>query len=181
MRPRPVPRRPPPPAGVGAATSTTGVAADLRERSQAAPLFRAADKTQEWAESRLVARRLADAGPALIPPTASGATSPATTTAGPFLSPHIGDAAHSLAAALCALAVRRPALHRRRRTRSSSIGGGASPSPRSPALAARTSIAASTARRPARILVGQSYFRADDRWAWDGAEQRREVRRPASC
>ena len=41
-------------------------------------------------------------------------------------------------------------------------------------LAARTRIAPidAAANSAAPILVGQSYFRADDRWAWDGAEQR---------
>src|SRR5690606_18974151 len=42
-----------------------------------------------------------------------------------------------------------------------------------PALAARTRLAPvpeSEGGMP--LLVGQSYFRSDDRWEWDGAEQR---------
>ena len=147
------------------------VAADMLERRQAAPLFRAADKTQEWAESDWWHVRSADAGPHLIAINRFWrdlARHDGTTA---FLSPQLGECTDSLAAALCALAVQglpfvagahAVVVDEARLTLTCA----------SPALAARTRITA-TAEPAARaqILVGQSYFRADDRWVWDGAEQ----------
>lgn len=149
------------------------LAADMAERRRAAPLYRGADKTQEWAESDWWHVRAADAGPALIPTSRFwrdfAGHDPA---AGPFLSPHLGECTHNVATALCALAVldlpfeagkHDVVVEDARLTLTCA----------SHALVARTRIAAvaeADARSP--ILVGQSYFRADDRWEWDGAEQR---------
>ncbi len=170
---------PPPPGGAPQASFGGGgelarsVAADLRERRQAAPLYRAADKTQEWAESDWWHVRSNDAHPALIPVNHFwrdlASHDPAT---GPFLSPQLGQCTTSLAEALCALAVldlpfvaspHTVVVDDTRLTLTCN----------SPALAARTRISAVAGPGPrAQILVGQSYFRADDRWVWDGAEQR---------
>jgi hypothetical protein len=170
----PSPGAPPPPASRGRGDlDMAGVAADLRERSQAAPLYRGADKTQEWAESDWWHVRVADAGPALIPANRFwrdfAGHDPA---AGPFLSPHIGECSGSFAAALCALAVldlpfvagaHAVVVEEARLALTCA----------SPSLAARTRIVAlDGSDLRSTILVGQSYFRADDRWAWDGAEQR---------
>jgi hypothetical protein len=154
-------------------TELASLAADLRERKRSAPLFRAADRTQEWAESDWWHVRAADAGPAQIPVNRFwrdlARHDPAQ---GPFLSPHLGECTESFAAALCALAVldlppvagaHATAVEDTRLTLTCAT----------PALAARTAIAAAEAREPrSSILVGQSYFREDDRWEWDGAEQR---------
>lgn len=174
--------RPPPAPGVGKAQAFGGgggdldgasVAADLRERKRAAQLYRGADKTQEWAESDWWHVRTEDAGAELIPVSRFwrdlARHDPA---AGPFLSPHLGDCTSSFAAAMCALAAldlpfvagaHAVEVEDARLTLTCA----------SPTLAARTRIVAveaGDARSP--ILVGQSYFRADDRWEWDGAEQR---------
>jgi hypothetical protein len=150
-----------------------GFAADMRQRSEATPLYRGADKTQEWAESDWWHVRVADAGPGLIPANRFwrdlAGHDPA---AGPFLSPHVGECSGSFAAALCALAVldlpfvagaHAVVVEDARLALTCA----------SPSLAARTRIVALAAPETrSAILVGQSYFRADDRWAWDGAEQR---------
>jgi len=163
---------PPPPPGAPAPRMR---ATDREEVGgvAAAPLYRGADKTQEWAESDWWHVRVADAGPQLIPANRFwrdlAGHDPAT---GPFLSPHIGECSGSFAAALCALAVIDLPF----------VAGAhavvvddarLSLTCASPSLAARTRIVALAAPETrSAILVGQSYFRADDRWAWDGAEQR---------
>ncbi|MCA9676045.1 MAG: hypothetical protein KC464_13485, partial [Myxococcales bacterium] len=147
--------------------------ADLAERERAEPLYRGADKTQEWAESNWWHRRVEDAGPELIEPNRFWRDLARHDDGdGPFLSPHLGECTGSFAEAMCALAVldlpfvagaHAIAVDDRRLTLTAA----------SHALVARTRIAevaAGAERSP--ILVGQSYFRADDRWEWDGAEQR---------
>ncbi|MBL9099988.1 MAG: hypothetical protein JNL82_03465 [Myxococcales bacterium] len=149
------------------------VAADLRERGRARPLYRSADRTQEWAESDWWHVRAGDVGPGLVPVNRFwrdlAAHDPAR---GPFLSPHLGECTTSFAAALCALAVldlpfvAGAHVVARDDTRLSVTTA-------SPALAARAGIAAvEPDAEPSPVLVGQSYFRGDDRWQWDGAEQR---------
>ena len=165
---------PPAPATMafgGAAMDSASVEFDLRERRKAAPLYRGADKTQEWAESDWWHVRVADAGTGLIAAHRFwrdlARHEPAS---GPFLSPHLGECTGSLAAAVCALAVldlpfvagaHAVAVDDARLTLTCA----------SNSLAARTRIAEVAAGEPRGILVGQSYFRADDRWEWDGAEQ----------
>ncbi|PCC71250.1 hypothetical protein SAMN02745121_04789 [Nannocystis exedens] len=153
------------------------VAADLRERRRSAPLYRGADKTQEWAESDWWHIRAAAAGNALIAVNRYwrdfARHDPAV---GPFLSPHLGECAGDFASALCALAVLDLPF----------VAGAhavvvedtrLSLTCATPALAARTRIAAVEAEGDARdaLLVGQSYVRSDDRFEWDGAEQREKV------
>ena len=148
------------------------VAADLRERRAAAPLYRAADRTQEWAESDWWHVRAADALAHQIPVNRFwrdlARHDPAS---GPFLSPQLGECTTSLAAALCALAVLDlPFVAGAHQVVVDDTRLGLTCA--SPALAARTRITAVQPAPRSPILVGQSYFRADDRWAWDGAEQR---------
>ncbi len=170
--PRPAPPAPARRRG-GADLDGAIVNADLEERRRAAPLYRGADKTQEWAESEWWHVRVQDAGPALIPIGRFwrdlAVHDPA---AGPFLSPHLGECTQSLAAALCALAVLDlPFVAGQHAVEQDDAR--LTLTCATPALAARTRIveaAPSDSRSP--ILVGQSYFRADDRWEWDGAEQR---------
>lgn len=172
---------PPPPAAAAPIMQTMAfgglddstISADLRARSDAAPLYRGADKTQEWAESNWWHVTEAGTTPHLIGVNHFwrdlATHDPAR---GPFLSPHLGECTDSFAAAMCALAVidlpfvagkHEVAVEDTRLTLTCA----------SPALAARTRIAAiAESGTRSQILVGQSYFRADDRWEWDGAEQR---------
>ena len=147
--------------------------ADLKERSRARPLYRSADKTQEWAESDWWHVRAADAGPDLIPTNRFWRDVAAHDfTAGPFLSPHLGECTTSFSAAMAALALLD--LPFVAGTHAVAVDDARlSLTCASPVLAARTRIAAiEPATTVTPILVGQSYFRADDRYAWDGAEQR---------
>lgn len=167
----------PPPApgaiGRGGDLDSTTVAADLRARERATPLFRGADKTQEWAESDWWHVRAADADAALIPADRFWRDfARHDPTAGPFLSPYFGECTGTFAAAMCALAVLdvpfTAGAHATllEDTRLTLTCG-------SHVLAARTRIApVAEAEQRAELLVGQSYFRADDRLEWDGAEQR---------
>ncbi len=149
------------------------VGGDLAERERSEPFYRGADKTQEWAETSWWHTRVEDAGPELIPPARFWRDlARHSADDGPFLSPHLGDCTHSFAAAMAALAVlelpfvagaHAVVVDDRRLTLTAA----------SHALVARTRIAEVAAgAEPSPILVGQSYFRADDRWEWDGAEQR---------
>jgi hypothetical protein len=158
--------------GRGDDLGPANIAADMKERSKSRPLYRGADNTQEWAESDWWHIRAASAHPGLIEANRFwrdlAAHDPA---AGPFLSPHLGECI-SFSAAVCALAVLdlpfTAGAHAvvRDDTRLTVTAA-------TPLLAARTRIApVAPAADPAPILVGQSYFRADDRWAWDGSEQR---------
>ena len=144
---------------------------DLRERAQAAPLFRGADKTEELAETAYWKKRVDEITADLIPPTRF-LRDLALHRDGPFLSPHLGEHTSSFAAALTALAfldlpfvaaAHTIVVDDARLTLTAA----------SHALAARTRIAgvaAPTSRGP--TLVGQRYVRADDASTWDGAEQR---------
>ena len=179
---------PPPSAPMGAAMASPAAGArmmraadldegtlqaDMKERSKARPLFRGADKTQEWAESDWWHVRAADADAALIPTNRFWRDVAAHDfSSGPFLSPHLGECTTSFAAALCALALLDlPFVAGSHAV--AAVDARLTLTTASPALAARTRIAAVTASDEVTpILVGQSYFRADDRWAWDGAEQR---------
>jgi hypothetical protein len=162
------------PAGMGAFTGGGGgerALADLRERARSAPLYRSADKTQEWAETAYWKKRIEEIDADLVPPSRF-LRDLALHREGPFLSPHLGDCAGSFTAALAALAfldlpftatAHELIIDDTRLTLTA----------KSHALAARTSLAAVAvpeARGP--ILVGQSYVRADDPWTWEGAEQR---------
>jgi len=138
-------------------------------REQQAPLFRSADKTQEWAEHNWWHTRVEEVGPALV---GVGRLwrDLAAHTGGPFLSPHVGDATASFTASMAALAfidlpfaAVGPAIVAR--------GLGATLTAGTHALAAVVELATVAGPPLEQVLVGQSYFRADDRWAWDGAEQ----------
>ena len=160
-----------PPPGQGGGGRASRDLSDLRERAQAAPLFRGADKTEELAETAYWKKRVDEITADLIPPTRF-LRDLALHRDGPFLSPHLGEHTSSFAAALTALAfldlpfvaaAHTIVVDDARLTLTAA----------SHALAARTRIAgvaAPTSRGP--TLVGQSYVRADDASTWDGAEQR---------
>lgn len=155
------------------------VLADLEERRRTAPLYRGADKTQEWAETGWWKRRIGAVGPDLIPPNRFWrdlARREHDAPSQPFLSPHIGDCTSSFAEAMCALAfLDLPFVPEPHDTKLDDMS--LTVTPRSHALAARARIVEiaptdGAAPRASTVLIGQSYFRSDDRWEWDGAEQR---------
>ncbi|MEO5726321.1 MAG: hypothetical protein ABI134_35055, partial [Byssovorax sp.] len=170
MKAMAVTRGGPPGFGGGGGRAARDVA-DMRERGQAAALFRGADRTEEWAETSYWRTRVEDTTADLIPPSRF-LRDLALHQEGPFLSPHLGECASSFAAALTGLAfldlpfaaeTHAIVVDDTRLTLTAA----------SHALAARTrlsAIAVPEARGP--ILVGQSYVRADDPWTWEGAEQR---------
>lgn len=182
-------RPPPPPAAPGAAprggkaereSTRSGAApgdfdaerlrADLAVRQEAAPLFRGADRTQEWAEHNWWHARIEDADADHVP-VARLWRDLAGHGDGPFLSPHLGGLGDGFAAQVAALAVldlpfqaAEHALVAR--------GAGAALTAGSHALAAIAALGEIAGPPLEQVLVGQSYFRADDRWEWDGGEQR---------
>jgi hypothetical protein len=146
--------------------------ADLAERQRGVTLYRGADKTQEWAETGWWQRRIEESGPELVPPNRFWRDLAQHDGASPFLSPHLADCTTSATAALCALAFLdlpfvADAPETVREDTQLTV------TPRSHALAARSRIVpiAPPVARSA-VLIGQSYFRADDRYEWDGAENR---------
>jgi|JI10StandDraft_1071094.scaffolds.fasta_scaffold01627_4 hypothetical protein len=143
--------------------------ADLMLRGEQAPMYRAADRTQEWAEHNWWQRRVEAVGPELIA-AARLWRDLAAHRDGPFLSPHVVDAATSLPAAMAALAfldLPFAAQPHAVATR----GAGATITAGSHAIAAVVEVATVAGPPNQQVLIGQSYFRADDRYTWDGAEQ----------
>ena len=142
---------------------------ERRKREAAAPLYRSVERTQEWAEHNWYQRRVEDVGPELVA-AARLWRDLAAHRDGRFLSPHVVDAAAGLSAAMAALAlIELPfaaAAHA-----ITADGLGATVRAGSDAIAAVVEVAPVAGPPNQQILIGQSYFRADDRWAWDGAEQ----------
>ena len=138
-------------------------------REEQAPMYRAADRTQEWAEHNWWQRRIDAIGPDLI-----GAVrlwrDLAAHRDGPFLSPHVVDAATSLPAAMAALAfLELPFAAQPHAV--VAAGAGATVTAGSHAIAAVVEVATVAGPPNQQVLIGQSYFRADDRYTWEGAEQ----------
>ena len=77
---------------------------DVGDRQTAAPMYRAADKTQEWAENNWWHRTPAESDADLIEPNRLWRDL-ARHRGGPLLSPWLGLATGSFAEAMCALAV----------------------------------------------------------------------------
>jgi hypothetical protein len=143
---------------------------DLARRDQAAPMFRPADKTQEWAENNWWHLTPAQSGAALIAPSRLWRDL-AHHTGGRFLSPWLGLATGSFAEAMCALAVSdlpfAPDAH------AMTADG-----PRLTVVAGGSALAGSSqlvdgplVTGGAPIVVGMSYVRADDRHDWSTGEQ----------
>ena len=144
--------------------------ADLARRRSEAPMYRAADKTQELAEHNWWHRTPAQSGADMIPATKLWRDYALHAT-GDFLSPWLGLATTSFAEAMCALAVTdlpfvaQPHVMR----------------PDGPALeitAACNALAGTSqlvdgplAPSGAPIVVGQTYVRTDDRYQYVDGEQ----------
>jgi hypothetical protein len=141
-----------------------------RRREAAPPMFRAADKTQEWAENNWWHRTPAESDASMITPNRLWRDL-ALHDQGAFLSPSLGLATTSFAEAMCALAVCDLPF----------VAGQHAYAPDGPRLtitAASNSLLGTsqivdgelvTSGPP--LVVGQSYVRADDRQRWVDGEQ----------
>jgi hypothetical protein len=150
---------------------------DISAREQVQRHFRAADKTEEWAENNYYRRRLADQGPELIPINAfwrefsDHVAAHGTTSARPFLSGQFLRATSCFAEMLCALAVLDLPFEAQ--------------APSTSLTDARLNVRANTpliaiseqivpvepSSRHIGVLVSQNYFRADDRHHFEGNER----------
>ncbi len=158
--------------GMPMAESAAFFSADLASRADAAPLYRAADKTQEWAENDWWHRKVDEMNADLVAVDRFWRDL-AAHRGGSFLSRHLGDCAGNFAEALVALAVLElPFVAGAHQV--VTADGGLRLTAASPALVAWSQIVPIAAPEPAHatVLVGQSYFRADDRWTFDDGEQR---------
>jgi hypothetical protein len=160
---------------VGGAASADGpVAGDLRRREQVTQLYRGADLTQEWAENNWWHTRPAEPGPDLIAANRfwrDFAAHRAAGGKGAFLSPHLGLCTGSFAEMMCALAVIDLPFTAGAHA-ITTVDGRMTLRAASHALVARRQLAEVTPTDGPPILIGQNLVRADDRYDWDGAEQR---------
>jgi hypothetical protein len=134
---------------------------DLRRRAQVAPMFRPADKTQEWAEHNWWRRRPAESSSDMIGPSRFWRDLAAHRD-GPFLSGAFGLATGSFAEAMCALAVldlpfEAPAH------KIENDGATLTITAASNALVASSQLVAAELTGELPLIVGQSYLRNDDR------------------
>jgi hypothetical protein len=143
---------------------------DVVRRTEAAPMFRAADRAQEWAEHHWWHRTPAQSGADMIGPSRLWRDLAHHTT-GPFLSPALGLATGSFAEAMCALAVTDLPFVAPRHAITSD-------GPRLTIAAAGNALAGSSQLAfgelvpgGAPLVVGMSYVRADDRHDWSSGEQ----------
>jgi len=144
--------------------------ADLERREIEKPMYRAADKTQEWAEHDWWHREPSEGTADMISPNKLWRDY-ATSATDLFLSPWFGLATSSFAEAMCALAVVdlpfAPTVHEMV-TEGASLTVTAS----SNALAGSSQLVdAPLEPGGAPLVVGQSYVRTDDRYQYDDGEQ----------
>ena len=142
---------------------------DLEERA-AAPMFRAADRTQEWAEHNWWHRTPHDSGAEMIPASRLWRDL-ARHRGGAFVSPWLGLATGSFAEAMCALAV----------TDLPFVAGKhaiTADGPKLTIVAGDRALAGSSQLVRGELVVGgaplvlgQSYVRADDRQRWVDGQQ----------
>jgi hypothetical protein len=143
----------------------------VARRRQEAPMFRVADKTQEWAENNWWHQRPGDCTAQLVEENRFWRDLAQHDGQRGFLSPWLGLATSSFAEAMCALAViDLPFVAGKHDIR----GDG----PRLTVTAAASALAGSSQLVDAPlveggppVVVGQSYVRADDRHAWLDGEQ----------
>lgn len=146
---------------------------DLAAREQTRRFYQTLDKTQEWAENNYWRRRIHEQIASLIEPNAfwrDFADHLANTPERPFLSRHFVRATSCFAEQLCALAVLdlpfestppQRALEQARLRLTAT----------SPVLVFAKQIAAvEPDEQGIGVLVNQSYFRADDRYRYEGGE-----------
>src|SRR6185295_6101603 len=143
---------------------------DVRRREQAAPMFRAQDKTQEWAENNWWHLTPAESNAELVAPNRLWRDFARHET-GAFLSPSLGLATSNFAEAMCALAVTDLPFAV---PKHSYLAEG----PRLTITAAGNSLVGTSqlvdgelVPGGAPIVVGQSYVRTDDRYQYVDGEQ----------
>ncbi len=144
--------------------------ADVSRRDAEKPMFRGADKTQEWAEHNWWHRTPAQSNAEMILANKLWRDY-ATSTTDLMLSPWLGLAAHSFAEAMCALAIiDLPFVA----TPHAMVAEG----PSLTLTASGNSLAGSSqlvdaplVAGGAPLVVGQTYVRADDRYRFDDGEQ----------
>ncbi|HTL38273.1 MAG TPA: hypothetical protein VL326_34320 [Kofleriaceae bacterium] len=143
---------------------------DVDRRREAAPMFRAQDKTQEWAENNWWHLTPAESSAELIAPNRLWRDF-ATHETGAFLSPSLGLATTNFAEAMCALAV--TDLPFALPSHSYFAEG-----PRLTITAAGNALVGTSqlvdgelVPSGAPLVVGQSYVRTDDRHQWVDGEQ----------
>nr|HEX4315678.1 hypothetical protein [Kofleriaceae bacterium] len=148
-------------------TRTGGLAADVDARELEAPMFRAQDKTQEWAETQWWRRTPADSGPQMI----AASRLWRDVARGDTLSPNLGLAATSFAEAMVALAVTAlpfvAVAHRY-----DSAGPRMTVTVGSDALVGSSQLVyGELVAGGAPLVVGQTLVRADDRTTFVDGEQ----------
>ncbi len=143
---------------------------DVTRRSQAAPMYRVVDKTQEWAENNWWHRTPAESRSDMIEANRLWRDL-ALHREGPFLSPWLGLATDSFAEAMCALAVTdlpfvaashqlAPEGSRMTITAASNVLAGSS-----------QLVPGELVTTGAPLVVGQSYVRTEDRQRYVDGEQ----------
>lgn len=143
---------------------------EMLEMDAPAPMYRGADKTQEWAENNWWHLLPAQSGPSMVAPNRLWRDL-AAHRKGPFLSPGLGLGTSSFAEAMVALAV----------TDLPFVAGAHTITPEGPRLtiaAAANALAGSSqlvdgelVTVGAPLVVGMSYVRPDDRYDWVNGEQ----------
>lgn len=144
---------------------------DTRDRNAPAPMYRGADKTQEWAENNWWHRTPGESGPGMVDVNRFWRDLAAHRAGAPFLSPGLGLAMNSFAEAMVALAF----------TDLPFVAGAHAITPDGPRLtiAAASNVLAGSSQLVdgalvtggAPLVVGMSYVRADDRHEWVNGEQ----------
>jgi hypothetical protein len=164
-------KRAAPPRAGGEGAGGGADAGDLARRTQAQPMYRGADLTQEWAEQNWWRRRADDHDWVAV--NRFWRDVAGSRDGAPVASPFVGEAIGSLGEALCALALLAvplaPAPHQ-----VVTSGGDRIWTAGSAAIIARRQIEEVPAPSAGAggLLLGQNLLRADDRVRWDGAEQR---------
>jgi hypothetical protein len=152
------------------ATASGELEYDAARRLEPAPMYRAADRTQEWAEHNWWHRTPAQSEAAMIAGNRLWRDLAHQTSGGRFLSPALGLATGSFAEAMSALAVTDLAFVAPRHEITAE-------GPRLTIAATGDALAGSSQMAfgelvpgGAPVVVGMSYVRADDRHDWTGGE-----------
>jgi hypothetical protein len=156
--------------GGGAPPPQDRLASDLIAREREARHFRAAERTQEWAEHNWWRRTPAESGPELIRPSRLWRDLAIHPEGQPFLSPWLGLATGSFAEAMCALAViDLPFVAAPHRYDSAPPRLTITAGSHAIVGTSQVQLAPLTPGGPP-LVVGTTYVRADDREEWAGGE-----------
>ncbi|MBL8898444.1 MAG: hypothetical protein JNM84_12480, partial [Planctomycetes bacterium] len=149
---------------------------ELELRKSARGLYRAPETTQRYVESNYWKRRIEEQGAALIGPNAFWLDYALASDGARFASPHFAQASTCFAEMLLALAVLDLPL-RADEPEIQIDGVQITLRPKTPVLLVRQEIAPAPAAPAdaAPVLVNQSFFRLDDRYLFEGNEQREKV------